>query len=160
MVAPAITARQTPNLAPIEEGHGAFIVFANDPDIALWEKGEVTPPGFDGGDEIPASTHHNTTFATKAPRTLIDVTNGTVVCGYNPASYAQIRAQINVVQSITWVFPDGDAMAVWAYLKSFQPGGIVTGEYPEATVEIVVTNRDPNTFTEEGPVYQAGTGTP
>ncbi len=158
MADPVITDRTTPTGAMLEDGHASFYAFEEDPDIDLWEV-EVTPPGKEGGDKIDVTTMHNTARRTYAPRTLVEGTDGSFTCGYDPACSSQIDAIINKPMSITCHYPNGDAEAFFGYLKTFQPQGMSIGGFPTANVTIVQTNRDPVSKAEAGTTYRAASGT-
>lgn len=158
MTAPSATARTSPSGRYFEDGYQTLITFAADADVQLWEK-TVKPPGYNGGDEIDVTTMHNTALRTKAPRALIDMTNGSITCGYKGTAYAQTKALINVETTITVTFPNGSTLAFYGYLKNFDPGDHSEGAMPEASCEFVCTNRDPTTGEEEAAVYTAATGT-
>lgn len=151
MAAPTGTARTTPTGVPLKDGHQSLITLSGDADIEFWEKG-VTPPGIDGGDEIDASTMHNSTWRTFFPRSLRTLTNASATVAYKPELYTSIVAQINVEQTFTVTFSDGQALFFFGYLKRFTPQEAVEGEQPEAEIEIVCTNWDPTNNVEEAPV--------
>jgi hypothetical protein len=158
MTSPVATTRQTPAGIKLKDGHGTKVTFAADPDISFWEV-EVKPPGMDGGDAIEQTTHHNTTYRTKAPQALIDLTDGEGTCQYDPNVAVQVRALINVETTLTIRYPDGSTDAIFGYLKSFEPDPIVTGEPPQASFSFVATNVEPGTSTEEGPTFVNVAGT-
>jgi len=154
MVAPSASARTTPTGDMLENGFSTLITIASDVDIDFWEK-TVQPPGLDGGDSVDVTTMHNTTWRTRAPSALVDLTESTATAAYDPAVYDQIVAIINTETTITITFPDGSTLAFYGYLRTFEPGDNAEGENPEATVTITPTNRDLSTGTEEEPVYTA-----
>jgi hypothetical protein len=118
----------------------------------------VKPPGFDGGEPIKTTTMHNQVVHTKAPQVLIDVTPVSGVCTYDPKSLADIRAQINVNQSITTWYPDYSAVAFWGYLQKFEPTDNSDTTQPEANFTIIPTNADLSQV-EQLPLYFAAVGT-
>jgi len=157
MAAPTATERLTPGGIPLRDGYATLITFEDDPDISLWEKA-TTPPGMDNGDPIDVSTFHNTTYRTKWPRVLTEVSNGQFTCGYDPDVIDQIIAIIGNNQTITVTFNDESTLAFWGYLKSFAPQEHTDGAMPEAQVEFVVTNLD-DSFAEQAPVVSSVAGT-
>lgn len=153
------TARQTPVGVKLGDGYRSLIAFEADPDVSFWEK-TVRPPGYDGGDAVDNTTMHNNTVRTKAPRALIDTTDGATRVAYDPRVIDQILALINVETCITYHYPDGSCQNIFGYLRSFTPGELAEGAQPEADIVIVHTNVDPNTGSESVPEWiQAGTGT-
>ncbi len=158
MAAPNPTPRLAPTGAKLKDGFSALITFGQATAIAFWEKG-VTPPGIDGGDAIEQTTMHNVAWRTFSPRSLKTLTPCQSTVAYDPAVIAAIEAAINREDTITVEFSDGTAIAFYGFLKSFQPGDLKEGAQPEATIQIVPTNQDPNTGAEAGPVYDATPGT-
>lgn len=158
MAAPAATARGTPAGIKLQNGFRCLITFSHNTTISLWEM-EVTPPGADGGDPIDTSTMHNATYRTKAPRALIELTNGQMKCAYDPAVKTQIMQEVNRKQTITVIYPDGTTDAEYGYLKSFTPDALVEGTMPTATCEFVSTAYDPTNNAEAGPTITSVSGT-
>lgn len=158
MAAPTPTTRQDPNGRALGDGYPILITFASDPDIEFWEQ-SVTPPAFDGGDPVDATTQHNTTYRTKSPGSLIEVQDVSADVLYDPLVYPSVVAIINRATTVTVHFPDGSSLCFYGYLRSFKPNAAKEKEKPMATVTIVVTNMDPSDCSEYGPVYTAGPGT-
>lgn len=152
------TERQTPVGVKMKDGYQSLIAFAADPDISFWEK-SVTPPGMDGGDPVDNTTMHNTTMRTMSPRSLKTATPSQVTVAYDPVVYDQIISLINVEGLVTIHFPNGDTLDFYGFLKSFQPGELVEGQQPEATIEVVPTNVNPSTGAEVTPNYITAVGT-
>jgi len=159
MAAPSPTARVTPTGIRLEDGYQTLITFENDSNVNLWEL-EITPPGLDGGDPIDTTTMHNTTYRTKAARSLIDVTDGSFTCAYDPEAMTGCLALVNVEQTITVTFLDGSTWAFWGFMQTFDPQGLSEGEMPEASVGFVITNFDPTVGQrdEQGPVIAEVSG--
>ena len=157
MAAPTPTARGTPAGIPLRDGFATFITFADSDTIGLWEL-ETTPPGKDGGDPIDTTTFHNVSRRTKYPRSLIEDTEGSFNCAYDPNVETAIEANVNVNQEITVTFNDGSTKAFWGFLKAFNPQSHVEGEMPQASVEFVCTNMD-DSFAEQAPVVASVVGT-
>ena len=146
------TARVTPHGIRLDDGFSTKIAFAADPDVSFWEK-TVTPPGIDGGDAIETTTMHNVTWRTMAARALKTLTDAATTVAYDPQVIDQINALINVEGWITVSFPNGDTLDFFGFLKSFTPGDLVEGGFPDAEVVIVCTNKDPATGLESAPVF-------
>jgi len=141
MADPSPTARSTPGGIALEDGFSSKVTLAGDPDISFWEK-SIKPPGFAGGDPVDTTTMFNTTWRTKTPRSLIEMTPVTGNAAYDPAVLTQIRARINVEDTITITFPDGSTWAFFGWLKNFDPQEIAEGTQPEASFEFEVSNWD------------------
>lgn len=152
------TARQAPAGLELEDGFPTTIAFAANPAVAFWEK-TVTPPGLDGGDAIEQSTMHNVRMRTYAARSLITMTEMSVTAAWDPALYEDILDLINVEDSITVHFSNGDTVDFFGYLRVFEPQEMSEGEQPEAQITIQPTNRDPDTHAETEPAWAAATGT-
>lgn len=157
MAAPTPTVRAVPLGAKLKDGYQSYITFASNPNVGFWEK-TVKPPGMDGGDKIKQSTMHNQSVHTYAPRTLVDITDSQTKVAYDPAVWDDIYDLLNVPTTITVHFSDGSTLAFYGFLKMFDPGEMVEGEQPEATITIVATNVDPITCVEELPVMTPAAG--
>ena len=135
----------------LDDGHQTLISFADDPTVLFWEK-TVTPPGVDGGGENDVSIMANTTWRTKAPKSLKSLSNAAMTVAYDPESYPEIIALVNSNNLITVTFPDGDTLAFWGWLNSFTPGELQEGEQPTAEIEIVASNQNAS-LAETAPVH-------
>lgn len=151
MAAPTPTVRTDPTGFLMENGYQALITLANDANIDLWEK-DVGQPGMDGGDPIDTTTQQNETYRTFAPRTLITLTQFTVVCGYDPCVYDDLLPLVNLEDTITITYPGGTTLAFYGYVKGVEFGPMSDGTFPEVTLTIVPTNWDHNNCVEAGPV--------
>lgn len=159
MAAPTPTARSTPAGIMLRDGFSTLLTCALDADIEFWEK-EVQPIGFDGGDPVDQTTMHNTTVRTKAPRTLIDVTEATVTAAYDPVMLDRILTLLNVATTWTITHPDGSTWAFYGYLRVAQPQAHTEGNQPEMNINIEPTNTDAaNSFAEAVPVVASVAGT-
>lgn len=158
MSAPTLSTRQTPEGKFLEDGYQSLITFERKPNVSLWEK-TVKPPGADGGDGIDITTMHNQVWRTKTSRALITLTDNNFTAAYDPAVMDDLVELINAEGSITVLFSDGTTETYYGYLKSFEPGDLKEGEFPEASCTIVPTNRDPVAKTEQGPVIVSVEGT-
>lgn len=157
MTAPSPTARGTPTGLPLRDGFATLITFGDNPTVELWEK-ESTPPGQDIGDPIDVTTFHNTARLTKWPRSLIEDTDGSFTCAYDPTARTAIESLIGNNQEITVTYNDLSTWAFWGFLKSFIPQSHTRGDQPEAQVEFVITNLD-DSFAEQDPVVGGVAGT-
>lgn len=152
MSAPTHTARPTPSGQPMRDGYQTLVAFAANPNVLFWEKG-VTPPGIDGGDNIEASTMHNTLWMTFGTPALQTLTDSEIRAAYDPALFDDILALVNVETVITIHFPDASKYSFYGRLRSFTPDELVSGTQPECTIVVAATNWDPSANTEEAPVY-------
>lgn len=159
MTAPVEVTPVTPVGIDLEDGYKSLMVFGRKPNVALWVVA-VKPFGYNGGEAIPQSNMHNNEVHTKAARSLVEITNPVIRVHYDPNCRSQIQADlVNRNGTITEVLPDGSAATYYGYLRTFDPAELVEGTKPEATCEVVVTNRDPTTGAEEKPVFRNVLGT-
>lgn len=157
MAAPVAVPRQAPVGLPLRDGFGTFVTFGDDPDLSIWEL-STTPPGKDMGDGPDTSTFHNVNRRTKAPPVLVEDTDGSGTCGYDPDVESQLEAIIGVNMIITYTTNDGSTKAIWGYLKEFTPQEHSENEFPTANYTIVHTNTD-LAFAEQAPVVVSVSGT-
>lgn len=136
----------------MEDGFKTLIDFGQS--TTTFKEKSVTPPPLQGGGANDVTTMRNTRYRTKAPKKLLDV--GEVQCNgeYDPACYSEYVSLMQVNQLITLSFPDDSTVAFWGWLDSFAPGASSEGGQPEATITIIVSNRDA-AGDEIGPVYTA-----
>jgi hypothetical protein len=158
MAAPVPHAPEDNTGAVLGNGYGARLVFSSNPTVPF-EEVEVTPPGWEGGEPLDLSNHHNKKYRTKAPRRLIDMTDAELTVNYSTDMVGDIEGLVNHHDTITVWWPDNAHVAFYGYLRTFKPGRLVDGEKPSATVTVVVTNTDPATCKEAGPTWVASTGT-
>ena len=109
----------------------------------------LTPPAYVMGGANDVSCMSNTAFRTKASKKLIAVADITVAGYYNAALYTDLLAQLGVNQEIVITFPPvggaaAQTLTLYGFLDSFTPGNHEEGSAPEATLVIVVSNRDAN----------------
>lgn len=135
----------------LDDGYQTLISFAADTTVLFYEK-TTTPPGIDGGGEIDTTTMQNSTWRTRAPKSLITLSNAATTVAYDPATYPEIIALVNVNNLITVTFPDGDTLAFWGWLNTFTPGEHVEGEQPEAEIEVIASNVN-SSGVETAPVH-------
>ena len=158
MAAPATNARSTPLGIMMDDGYSTKIAFARDADVSFWEV-TVTPPGIDGGDTIPLTTMHNTTWRTFGSRGLFTLTEMSGTGGYDPDLYDEVQGLINFNDSITVHFPDGSTLDFFGYLRVFEPQEMSDGGEVRANFTIQPTNYDSANNVEASPVLTEVTGT-
>jgi len=163
MASPEVITRVDPSAAPdsyryLTNGCISTIAFSADPNAPLFEIA-VTPPGIDNGDEIDTTTMWNDTCRTKIGRCFDDWTPASMRVAYDPEFYSIYNNLLSQNQAITISFPNGDNLTFWGYMKSFIPSEMEDGVFPEADVEIVVSNWDHVNCVEACPVFQEATGT-
>ena len=137
----------------LDDGYQTLISFAADPTVLFYEK-TVTPPGIDGGGEVDTTTMLNSTWRTRNPKALITLSEASMTVAYDPATYPEIIALVNVNNLITATFPDASTLAFWGWLNTFTPGEHVEGEQPTAEIEIIPSNQNA-TGVETAPAYGA-----
>lgn len=157
MAAPSVTARPAPDGLKMRDGHPTLVALARFPDIAFWER-TVTPPGIDGGDAVDTVTMHNDEWRTKGPRRLKEMTESTFTAAWDPVLYTDLQSVVNELDSVTYHFPEGSAVAVWGWVRVAEPQEMSEGEMPEIEITIEISNEDPD-GNEEGPVVQSVAGT-
>jgi hypothetical protein len=158
VAAPTATVRPVPAGAKLLDGFPTRIAFASKPDLRIWENG-AKPPGFDGGEAIPTSTHHNVKYHTAAPRKLLKVGPVTFKAAYDTRALNDIQSLINVQDAVTLIFPDGTTVAFWGFLQKFEPDDNEEGKFPMANCTVVPTNWDPINNVEAGPAVTPAPGT-
>lgn len=107
----------------------------------------ITPPSLEMGGANDVSCMSNTAYRTKAPKALIDMGDVQCVGYYSPELYTTFVSELGNNKQITITFPaiGSDAakvLTVWGWLDSFAPGTSEEGSAPEATITIVISNRD------------------
>ena len=159
MADPSPGSRRTPGGVKLADGFSSEIVIEGNTTISFFEK-QVTPPAVDGGDGVEQTTMFNDTWRTMLPRDLKSIEDITATVAYDSTAVSETIALINTNTTITVIFPDNSTIAFFGFLKRFEPGALVKGEQPEATVTITPTNVDPaDPAIEAGPVFTQGAGT-
>lgn len=160
MAAPSLTARaaHTSGARFIREGYRTQVAFASKPGLDIWEQTNK-PPGFTAGDMIDITVQANNRYRTKSVSHLIDMTDGTTTCAYDPSYLSDVIALIGVPTSVTWYYPDGTTVVAYAVLQRFEPNELRIREFPTAQMTIVVTNWDPVNAIDEPPVITGASGT-
>lgn len=140
----------------IKDGFGITVTFSTSTAVSFEiDPTSITPPGIDGGDMIDTTTHSNSAVRTKHPRSLKEITDGSMTVAFDGDVWDDIFSAINTNQLITFTFPDGDTVAFWGYLRSFTPSEFVEGEQPSAEITIVVTNEN-DSGNETSPAWTSG----
>jgi hypothetical protein len=135
----------------LEDGFSTVISFSESPNV-LFKEISVTPPGLDGGGEIDTTTMRNTRWRTRAPKSLITLTEMSFEASYDPEVYVDILDMLNVKQEITVHFPDGSEYTFWGWLNSFEMNELSEGEFPTASCSIIPANQD-DQGDESDPVF-------
>jgi hypothetical protein len=128
-------------MAFIRNGHPTLIGFSINPTASTFiiEK-TVTPPGWDGGGMIDITSMRNTALRTRIAKSLVTLTEMTLMMQYAPVAYTGIFSMLNVNQTITVYFGDGSTLAFRGWINTFKPGEHKEGEEPLASVEIIPSN--------------------
>lgn len=126
----------------LEDGFPTLMSFAAAPVIFggvagdIWIK-RITPPGYDGGGPIEDTSMHNLVFRTKYPKTLVTMTDATLMVSFDPDAYVSVFAVINVIQLLTYFFPLGETLALYGWVNTFIPNEFSEGNQPEATMQLI-----------------------
>jgi hypothetical protein len=126
-------------------------IFSAAPTVGLFEIA-VTPPGLDGGPSIDQTTQFNTSYVTRAPQVLKDLTEGSFTAAYDPQIFSDLNSIINVETVVTVYFFDGSSLAFYGYLQKVTPGPQEKGKMPTVTVTVTPTNFDYVAHVEASPV--------
>lgn len=138
----------------IDDGFQTLITFENIPAVKIFEK-TVTPPGMQAGGAIDTTTMRNIAWRTNSPKKLKTLTAISATVAYATVAYAELMAQISLLQQITVTFPDGATLSMWGWLDEFTPGQLEEGNQPTATITIQPSNHDAS-GAEVAPVYTEG----
>lgn len=154
MAVPVHTNRLQPVGFRYPDGFSTKIAFNVAPAVQIWEQ-MVKPPGVDGGEPIPVTTMLNVAYRQFRARHLTTIMPLSFSGMYDPDVYPVILSIVNVEGSITVFLPNGAWIDFYGYLQKFEPGDNKEGEPPTASVVIPVTNYDPISNSEQGPVFNA-----
>ena len=137
----------------MDDGHQTLVTFPENSSILLWEK-ELTPPGVEGGGENDTTVMDNSTYRTKSPKSLITMSDMSLIAAYDPAVYDDIIAIVNVNQLIVITWPDDSTLQFWGWIDEFKPGSVEEGSQPTADVTIKCSNQN-DSGVETAPVHAA-----
>jgi len=151
------TDRVTPTGTAFDEGYQSLITFAADPDLDFWEQA-VAGPGIDGGEPVPTHSMHNTSFRTRAPRNLKELTPFQCSGKFASGTPDQVDALINTNGWVTVKWPDGTQYSFPGFLKSWTPQQAQEGNPLVCTIEIVPTMQIAG-VEQEIEVAEQGSGT-
>lgn len=123
-------------------GFGISVGFSADETLKLYCK-NVTPPGFDAGEDIDITTNETINAMEMAPADLGQPTDMTLTAAENLADRAKLQALIGTHQEITLTFKKGKNRETGyqikfddAWIRSWTPSDHTIGEQP--TIEIVI----------------------
>lgn len=124
-----------------KSGFGITMTFSSDSSLKLYCT-EVTPPGFDAGDDIDITTNETVGAEERAPADLGAPTDFTATAAEILEDREKLQAMIGLPQVITLEFkkvknrPTGQKITFnEAWLRSWTPGTHTRGEMP--TIELV-----------------------
>ena len=124
-----------------KSGFGITLTFSSDPSLKLYCT-EVTPPGFDAGDDIDITTNETVGAEERAPADLGAPTDFTATAAEILEDRAKLQAMIGLPQRITIEFKAvknrstaQKIIFAEAWLRSWTPGTHTRGEMP--TIELV-----------------------
>jgi len=102
----------------------------------------LTPPGISAGGAIDTTNMRSTAWRTKRPKSILELLDSGISVQWDPAAYTAIKADLGVNQEIIVTFPDGDILAFYGWIDTFDPGEMQEGEEPLADVTIIASNTD------------------
>lgn len=124
-----------------KSGFGITLTFSSDSSLKLYCT-EVTPPGFDAGDDIDITTNETVGAEERAPADLGAPTDFTATAAEILEDRAKLQAMIGLPQRITIEFKAvknrstaQKIIFAEAWLRSWTPGTHTRGEMP--TIELV-----------------------
>ena len=124
-----------------KSGFGITLTFSSDPSLKLYCT-EVTPPGFDAGDDIDITTNETVGAEERAPADLGAPTDFTATAAEILEDRAKLQAMIGLPQRIEIEFKKVKNRSIGqkitfneAWLRSWTPGTHTRGEMP--TIELV-----------------------
>lgn len=114
----------------------------------------LKPPGIAGGGPTVTTTMRNTTWRTKAPKSLKTLTPAAITVSYDSALIDEIVAMLNTNQSMVITYPDTSTLTFWGWIDNWEPNPHEEGE--QATAELVIETSNQNAAgAETAPVYAA-----
>jgi len=140
----------TPAGTKMDDGHSTRLTFAADADVNIWEKA-IQPPALSGDGPIDTTTFLNTTYRTRAPKSLLSLEEMTFTAAYDPSVYNDMIAMLNTNQLVTITFSDASTLAFYGYVDEFAPQEVAEGEQPEAECTVIPTLQ--NAGVETAPVF-------
>lgn len=139
-------------LDELQDGFTCTVSFAEDATVEV-KTISVKPPGITGSGAVDQTTMHNVAYNTQLPSPLAKISDMTETVAYAPAAFAKLVAMRGVLQLITWTWPDGsDPGEAWGWIETFEPGELVIGSRPTATITIMFSCLN-STGVETGPSW-------
>lgn len=135
----------------LTDGHQTLIGFSLNLTVLLREK-TVQPPGIQGGGPVPQTTMRNSVWRTAMPKQLKAMSAMNVKVSYDPGTYNEIIAMINLNQQITVTFSDTSTLKFYGWIDEFIPDDTEEGAQPTATLKLEPSMLD-GSAAEAGPTY-------
>src|SRR3990172_12134261 len=110
-------------MARLVQGHKTTLTFSADASVLFFPR-LITPPGWDGGDAIETTVLAATAYRMFEPRTLKTLTEMTIEATYDPGTYTEMIAMVNVNQLVTLTWPDLSTLAFYGFIRAFTPGAL------------------------------------
>jgi hypothetical protein len=141
-------------MAIMKDGFSTIIVVGAGVGGVLFKEKRVKPSGLDRGGKIDITNMRSNKRRTSWTKSLVTETDITAVVEWDPLYYNEIVAlmEFDGPVPVTIEFPKGEIQDTWGSLDKFDPGEIVEGEQPTATITICVHSLDDNDIERPGVV--------
>lgn len=146
----------------LEDGFPTLLTIAQAPNIFgnptgdLWIK-RIKLPGYTLGGPINDTSMHNDLYRTQYPKSLITVTDASLVVSFDPHAYVSVPVVMGIITDVTYEFPLGETLVKKGWVEMWDPQEFSEGNQPEANVQIVHSMQEVNAgvLEEVAPVFNA-----
>jgi len=140
----------------LTDGFSTTLTIANLSSVNL-EVISTNLPGINGGGEIDVTTMSNTTYRTRASKSLKTLDAVSVEFAYSTDSYEDVLAEVNNNQLFTFTLPDTTTLEFYGWIDTFTPGSLEEGSRPTVTMNIIPSLRN-SSGVETAPAYTIPSG--
>lgn len=132
---------------PMKDGFRTLIFLAEGLNINRATFAEVTvkPPGLDARGGIDITSMRNVRRVTKWPKQLVDVTDCTSTCQWDPNFWSNLQnLYLGFLGRIGVQLPNIQTITFWGFLDKAEPSEHREGEVPLINLTVVASNVDTN----------------